>query len=218
MKVYGGHRMYDLFALNYATPSFSIVKQENKKEVCFVASEHAAIFQCVAHIYIEAKAAHGVNGLVLVILAEDETKVKSRITWDAHTDVLAGFCSPKDGHECIVDFKPPVEEGEVGYESIVDAFQNFKTGSFVRVIMVNPLHAKLSRLVLAISCTYNCFDSSWVRKQWAHIDRLWKLHCENQVGLIVGHAFDGDSRRRQLSEDATVREGCMCFGTCWSCA
>jgi hypothetical protein len=157
---------------------------------------------------MEAMAAHGVIGMVLVILVEDETKIKVRITWDANTDVLAGFCGPKEGHECIVDFKPPVGEDEVGYDTIVDAFHNFKTGSFARVIMVNPLHAKLPRLVFAISCTCNCFDSCWVRKQWGRIDRLWKLHCEDQVGPIVRHASDGDSHRRQLMlEDYTRRVG-----------
>lgn len=45
------------------------------------------------------------HGPVPVILAEDETKVKARITWAAKIDVLAGFCGPKEDHKCLSDFQ-----------------------------------------------------------------------------------------------------------------
>jgi hypothetical protein len=47
---------------------------------------------------------------------------------------------------------------------IVDSFRSDKMGTFARVIVVNPLHVKLPRLVLSLSCTYNCFDSEWVKE------------------------------------------------------
>ena len=64
--------------------------------------------------------------------------------------------------------------------------------------MVSPLHDKLPRLVLCVSCTCNCFNSQWVKDQWDRIDKLWDKHCKIVVGPIIGHASDGDSRRRQL--------------------
>jgi hypothetical protein len=79
---------------------------------------------------------------------------------------------------------------------IVDSFRHDKVAAFTRVILINPLHGKLPRLVLSLSCTCNCFDVGWVRKQWGKIDALWIKHCESSIGLIVGHASDGDSRRR----------------------
>jgi hypothetical protein len=198
MKVYGGRRMCDLFSLNFAAPSFSTVKRDNKKGVRFLAGEHGVIFKCVADIYVEAKALHGVHGVVPVLLSEDKTKVKARIAWDSINDVLTGFCGKKDDHKCAPLFKCTVGAAKVGYENILEAFQGNRIGSFARVIMVNPLHSKLPRLVLVVSCTCNCFDACWVRLQWGRIDQLWQLHCEEQVGPIVGHASDGDSRRRQL--------------------
>ena len=36
----------------------------------------------MAEIYKGAKITHGIVGLVPVILAEDETKVKGRVVWD----------------------------------------------------------------------------------------------------------------------------------------
>jgi hypothetical protein len=44
----------------------------------------------------------------------------------------------------------------------------------------------------------NAFDASWVRSQWKRIESLWIQHCEHDVGHVVGHASDGDSRRRML--------------------
>jgi hypothetical protein len=151
---------------------------------------------------------HGVHCPVPVLLFEDETKVKARIAWDSTNDVLTGFYGKKDDHKCMPLFKCTVGEGEVGYKYILEAFQGNRIGSFARVILVNPLHSKLPRLVLVVFCTYNCFDACWVRLQWGHIDQLWCQHCEEHVGPIVGHASDGDSRRRQLMlEDYTSKVG-----------
>jgi len=85
-----------------------------------------------------------------------------------------------------------------GYNKMVESFALDKVGGFARVIVVNPLHEKLPRLVLVAYCTCGCFDSQWVRRQWDRIDALWMKHCYSAVGPIVGHASDGDSRRRQL--------------------
>ena len=63
-----------------------------------------------------------------------------------------------------------VEEDK--YSKIVDSFRNDKIGSFARVIVVNSLHVKLPRLVLSVSYTCNCFDASWVKKQWEKIHSL----------------------------------------------
>ena len=66
------------------------------------------------------------------------------------------------------------------------------------MIIVNPLHDRLPCLVLVVCTTCNCFNSEWVRKQWDALDALWASDCKGKVGPIVGHASDGDSRRRQL--------------------
>ena len=55
---------------------------------------------------------------------------------------------------------------------ILDSFRNNKVGGFIRVIVVNPMHDKLPCLVLVACCIYNCFDSSWVRRQWGIINDL----------------------------------------------
>jgi hypothetical protein len=163
-----------------------------------VFGEHLEVFQFVADIYKKTMVSHGIEGHVPVILAEDETKVKSRITWEPKFDTLAGFCVQKDNHLCIGNFKPIVGIGEAGYNKIMDSFASNRLGGFARVIVVNPLHEKLPRLVLSVSCTCNCFDAKWVKYQWKRIDALWKTHCLHWIGPIIGHASDNDSRRWQL--------------------
>jgi len=164
MKVYGGRRMCDLFALNFAGPTYSTIKEDLKKGVQFVPGEHSEMFGAVARIYADAKIAHNIIGSVPVILAEDETKVKGRMSWEAKWDTLAGFCGPKANHVCITTYKPICGVGEDGYNKIVESFRDDQVGSFARVIIVNPLHDKLPRLVLVVCCTCNCFDSAWVRR------------------------------------------------------
>ena len=165
MKVYGGRRMCDLFALNYARPSYSTITRDNKKGIQHVPSKYGEIFAPIVEIYKDAKAAHGMNGPIPVILVEDETKVRSRVSYEQWFDILAGFCGPKDTHICISIYKPVVGTGEGGYSKILECFRFDKVGSFARVIMVNPLYEKLPTLVLCISCTCNSFDVQWVHNQ-----------------------------------------------------
>lgn len=63
---------------------------------------------------------------------------------------------------------------------------------------MNSLHDKLPRLVLVACCICNFLNSSWIINQSEVIDKLWKNDSLVCVDSIVGHASDGDSRRRQL--------------------
>jgi hypothetical protein len=164
MKMYGGRRMVDLYSLNMYGPSYDTIKRENKKRVHFVPGEHRDIFRCVADIFRRAMVAHDIFGPVPVILSEDETKMKAKATWEAKYDTLASFYGPKDDPTCSSRFKLVVGTGESGYNAIMDAFTNNKLSGFARIVVVNPLHKDLPRLVLVVCATCNCFDAKWVRR------------------------------------------------------
>jgi hypothetical protein len=215
MKIFGGRRMCDLFTLNYASPNFRTIKRQNQKGVHFKPGEHASIFKAVAEIYKTVMEVHGVGGIVLVILAEDETKVKQRISWEPKYDTLAGFCGPKSDHSCISDYKPVVGVGDEGYNMIVDSLRSDKMDTFAHVIVMNPLYVKLPRLVLSHSCTCNCFDSEWVKEQWKRIEELWQVDCECAIGPIIGHASDGDSRKQQLMLSSHTCADGQRYGISW---
>ena len=172
MKMYRGKIMVDLFSLNYGGLEMSTVIRENRKGVQFVLSKHADIFNAVANTYRHEKDVHNIRDLVPMILAEDETKVKSKVANKQKWDTLAGFCGVTDKYVYVTDFKLVVGVEEPGYQKILDSFQSNKVGGFAKVIMVNPLHQSLPRLVLVVCCTCYCFNSSWMRKQWAVIDKL----------------------------------------------
>ena len=124
MKMYGGRHMIDLFNINYNGLSYSTVKQENKKGVQFIQGVLSNIFQSVAKIYKAGKLAHRIKGPIFVLVAEDETKVKARVTWDPKFDTLVDFYGVKDDHDvCISNFRPLIGSGESGYNAIVDAFR-----------------------------------------------------------------------------------------------
>jgi hypothetical protein len=143
-----------------------------------------------------------------VILAKDETKVKSWVAWEPKPDVLSGFYESKVDHICVSGFVSIIGEGEVAYNSIMDAFQDDVLGGFVRILMVNTLHLSLPMLVLVINSTYNRSDVIWVRKQWCVIDQLWVHKYLEDIDPIIGHVSDGDSRRRQfILEDNKGKEG-----------
>ena len=91
-----------------------------------------------------------------------------------------------------------VGSGEGGYNKIVDSFKTDKIGGFSRILIVNPLHNKLPRLVLVVCCTCNCFDATWVWRQWNVVDCLWLQEYKNVVEPVIGQANDGDNRRREL--------------------
>jgi hypothetical protein len=130
--------------------------------VQFVLGEHVAIFKCVAKNYKEAQQVHNIGGLVPIILAEDETKVKSKVSWDSKGGNLIGFCGAKENHYCVTNFSPIIGIREVGYDNILEAFTSNKIASFAKVTIVNPLYEKLPRLVLIVCWTCNCFNANWV--------------------------------------------------------
>ena len=205
MKMYGDRRTIDLFSLNMCGPSYDIVRRENKKGVHFVQfREHQQISCCVADIYRKAMTAQGISDPIAVILSEDETKIKARATWEAKYNTLAGFCGPKEDDICDLSFEPIVGEGESGYNAIMDAFTNNKLSGFAQIVMVNPLHVDLPRLVSVVCIICNCFDGVWIRWQWERISKLWIDECQNVIDPILGHVSDGDSHRCQLMlEDYT---------------
>jgi len=161
MKMYGGRRMCDFFQLNFVGLNYKTIKKVNKK-VCTLYLVNMFIFKCVAKIYKETKQAHNISGLVLVILVEDETEVKSKsiISWDSKGDNLIGFCDAKENHCCVINFNHVIGIREVGYNNVLEAFTNNKIASFAIVMIMNLLHEKLLRLIIVLCCTCNCFNAN----------------------------------------------------------
>ena len=133
---------------------------------------------------------------------------KQSVRWVARDDVLLGFCSPIDNHKCFSDYIVEVGFGVTGFESIVNLFKSNVCAHYARVLIINPLHARLPRLVAIIQLTCNRFDSKDMQNQWEKVRVLWGKHLSAVLGPLIGHSSDGDARRRKLMlEDFTSLGG-----------
>jgi hypothetical protein len=117
--------------------------------------------------------------------------------------LLALFCQvPVDRvyvHRCL----PGVDTG-ICYQAILDAFSTKQRASYGRIMVVNPLHSQLPKLAVLFQATCNKFDAGFVREQWKFVAQLWDQHLLSALGPLIGHASDGDARRRHLQmEDYT---------------
>ncbi|KAL2621885.1 hypothetical protein R1flu_002090 [Riccia fluitans] len=128
--------------------------------------------------------------------------------WEARCDTLIGFCGDKDNHVCKMDLEVEVGSGESGYSKIVESFEQKIQGSYAQVVIVNPLHEKLPRLIVYASVTCNLFTGSWVRDHWKGLKHRWDKCCRQAVVPVLGHASDGDAHRRKfMLEDYLGSEG-----------
>ncbi|KAL2644061.1 hypothetical protein R1flu_011648 [Riccia fluitans] len=185
-----------------------VVEGDVKRESCYSWIFKDSNFEEVAKILTAAKALHGITGDIAEILAEDETRVKPIVRWEARRDTLIGFCGDKDNHVCKMGLEVEVGSGESCYSKIVESFEQKIQGSYARVVIVNPLHEKLPSLIVYASVTCNLFTASWVRDHWKGLKQRWDKCCRQVVGPVLDHANDGDARRRKLMlEDYLGSEG-----------
>ncbi|KAG1655017.1 hypothetical protein GQR58_024744 [Nymphon striatum] len=120
-----------------------------KQTIAHGSSEHMAK---LAEVYKAIMKKHNIDK-VPVLLAEDEIVIKKEVSYDQETDQLLGFCGKSthdDGkyHQCLTNLCVKVGNEKVGYQQMQNAFQNNTVGPLARVIMVNPLHPNLPRMVL----------------------------------------------------------------------
>ena len=155
-------------------------------------------FKKLGPLYKEAMA-NIKSTAVPVLAAEDETAIIGHVTYHQNTDELLGFCGVNGQHHACVDhFTVVVGEGEEGFATIVNAFKEYKIGTFGRAILLNPLHPNLPRIAVLVMPTCNMFDHHFVYRQWQEVKRLYDQELKDIVGPLIGNSSDGDSRRRKI--------------------
>ena len=102
-----------------------------------------------------------------------------------------------------------VGDGEEGFKSIANTFEQCKIGTYRRAILLNPLHPKLPRIAVLTTPTCNKFDHTFVYRQWQDVEWLYEQELKPIMGPFIGHSSDGDSRQRKIMlQLATVTTGC----------
>jgi len=143
------------------------------------------------------------RGKIGVWLGEDETRIRAEPCYDEKTDSIAGFCGRKCGkgeHECTLRGHCYIGVGGTeGYEKILEAMTQNQVATMGRCMMFIPLHRKLPAAVVFLAPTCNKFTAEgYVDPQWKAVREICNRVLGPVVGRIIGHASDGDARRRKL--------------------
>ena len=182
LLLWGGPRVATFVAINLCGPEIhSIYRWRNQHLVHLDGGFEENNFKVPGKLYKESMSNLGVKH-VPVLAAEDETAILGQISYSERTDELLGFCGVTGAdHKCLDYFTVVVGNGEQGYNTIVNAFNEYKIGPFARAIILNPLHPKLPRIPVLIMPTCNRFDHEFVFRQWQTVERLLRKgnsrHC-----------------------------------------
>ena len=161
IKLWGGPRLHSFISLNLDGPSISMTLRQVKNSLAYIPGEHEHIFEAVGKFYASYKSKYGIDGPSLVFLVEDETVVKKYVRWVEKSDTLVGFCGTKEEHQRQSHFFVRVGDKDVGYEIIRDSFKNNVIIHYSHVIIANPLHENLPRLVVVVHPTCNRFNGNF---------------------------------------------------------
>ena len=202
LLILGGPSIAKFVALNLDGPDIDTIHHWRRKSKL-----NLKLLPCKTNmdqflaLFSELKKKHNVP-LVPVLTAEDETAVKSYVTYEQDSDTLVGFCGEatddKNSHRCMPNVTVVIGDGEAGYTRICEAFSSKKKAGYARVILLNPLHPVYPRVTLLLQATCNKFTSDDVKEQWDSIESEYRKNLEAVVGPLIGQSSDGDRRRRKL--------------------
>ena len=202
LLIMGGSKLCNFVAINLEGPSMNAVYKWRKlKLIKFNPGLEMENFKQMSILMRDVLAKYKIPK-VPWLAAEDETLVERIVTYHQETDELVGFCGLKSDdpkqHKCFFDVKIVLGDDDNSYERLTNAFKSNKIGSFARVILLNPMHKALPRLVACMIPTCNQFNHFDVDRQWKQVSMNFKNSLEDVVGPLVGHSSDGDSRRRKV--------------------
>jgi hypothetical protein len=228
-----GQICYEKVAHNLCLATERTARNWNYKFPRFEIGFSDSNFNTVAAIYKDLKAQYGIEHDVPCFFAEDETVIIPEPDWDERDDCIIGFCGKKCAmgcevsscncainlrHQCMIDApKVVVGSEDDGYENIKKAKETMVVSTHARVIMINPMHKRLPALVCFLVGTCLRFkEDDYVKPQWERLRSLFDKHVRAVVGPLIGHASDGDSRRRKAFREAMlstkVEDGQLRYG------
>ena len=197
--IMGGAKICDLLADNLGGPNSETIKLWTKKNSFeYDFSNFKKTVEFIVSLYKSCKIRIQESRKVPYLKAEDETAIEARLTYDEKLDCVWGYCRPLDHRECEEDFVIFVGNEEDAYERLVEAMNTSKLANYARVIMINPIHERLPRIVLHLQANCNCFTHNTVIHQWLKYDAICKEILDPILGPDIGKSSNGDGRRRKL--------------------
>ena len=189
-----------------------------RPRVPFMARLMDTDFQFIAHVYSTVKASLGITTTCPVEVAEDETAVQAKAEWDPPSNEVVGKCGAlcaskcgtiatcrkvnmcADPHGCVAtgDYSHTIQDGdEAAFEKVSKWHEESRTGTQARLMVVNPMDARLPQLPILFVPTCLTFTAEYVADQWRLLRQLYDQHLLPVLGPLVSEgASDGASTRR----------------------
>jgi hypothetical protein len=151
-------------------------------------------------------------GIYPCVCPEDETAITAGVEGvDADVDkrevFLVGFCGPLCGvlgpdgkpgpHKCGMAGVLFKATGAYQMKDLRHIFQGHRVGHYVSVVLLVPLCHDLPIVACHLEVTCNRFTSADIEEKWNWLERQYYVSgLGSTLGPLLGHASDGDVRRR----------------------
>lgn len=134
----GRARIATFVAINLCGPEIHSMYRWRKQQLVHLdGGFEESNFKVLGKLYSEAMSNLGINHMP-VLAAEDEMAILGQISYSESTDELLGFCGVSgEDHKCLDSFTVVVGNGIQGYNTIVNAFNEYKIAPFSRAIILN---------------------------------------------------------------------------------
>jgi hypothetical protein len=147
------------------------------------------------------------SSIILVESSEDETGILRDLLWCNRSDTVDGVCGLSvEGHKYDFTFKIIVGDDDFSSEdAIIRAASDCQRGTYLRLMMLNPLFEGMPSATIVMQCTCNRFDHTHVREQWIQVEKMCNDILLPNVGFVlIGFSSDGDARRFKLQAQDTL--------------
>ena len=192
----GGGSGRFIFATLGSAADSTVMAEWNDAKVLLVPGEYLVNVAAVAAIYKPLMFKLGIKGPVPYELQEDETYMNARYAFDAWRDITLGTCG-KAGpeHQCDANHEHEKLGSGVGaFHRIERGGLEDKRGSYLRSVMVVPLHPRLPALPIVVHCTCLSFDHQWIHRSWERLVGFCRIALRDSLGpQPQGHGSDGAS-------------------------
>ena len=151
-------------------------------------------------------------GTVCVVAAEDESAVSAAVEGmepdlDKREVNLVGFCGPLCGevgpdgqpgpHKCGLSGVKFSANGTCQMADLRRIFEQHRVGHYVSVVLIVPLCHDLPVVACHLEVTCNRFTSADIDEKWNWLsEQYYSAGLGETLGPLLGHASDGDVRRR----------------------
>ena len=205
----GGPKCSNVIAWNLHGPKESTVKQFMAlHKVHLVPGVVKDNFEKLAAIFSTVKSKLGLSAdyPLPYFFAEDETAILAMIEYCARLNAFVGIAGKRSPtgektHQPLDDYSVHIEPEALRgyYQGILDLCDDNIIGSYLRIIVIGPLHAGFPMLPLVVQCTNNTFIKNHVMIQWKAVYALAaEFFFDVFRTLPLGNASDGDQRRSTL--------------------